>query len=114
MKNSTRTTIYNFLTGNAPVSEEEKLTAIREIEDEMAKEQSAKSAKIDEYAAAWKVVREVLTGTKSPLTVAEIYEKVKDELPANFAKGRVQYGITHQWAEEVVKIDGKPNTYRLK
>lgn len=114
MKNSTRTTIYNFLTGKAPVSEEEKLAVIREIEDEMTREQNAKSAKIDEYATAWEVVREVLAGTKSPLTVAEIYEEVKNDLPAGFAKGRVQYGMTHQWAEEVVKIDGKPNTYRLK
>ena len=114
MKNSTRTTIYNILTGKAPVSEEEKLTVIREIEDEMTKEANAKSAKIDEYTAAWEIVREALSNTKSPLTVAEIYEEVKNDLPTGFAKGRVQYGMTHQWAEEVVKIDGKPNTYRLK
>ena len=113
MKNSTRTTVYNFLTGK-PVSEEEKLAAIREIEDEMAREQNAKSAKVDEYTAAWEIVREALAGTKSPLTVAEIYEEVKDDLPEGFAKGRVQYGLTHQWTEEIVKIDGKPNTYRLK
>ena len=46
--------------------------------------------------------------------MAQIYEEVKNDLPTGFAKGRVQYGMTHQWAEEVVKIDGKPNTYRLK
>ena len=46
MKNSTRTTIYNILPGKVPVSEEEKLTAIREIEDEMTREQNAKAAKV--------------------------------------------------------------------
>lgn len=114
MKNSTRSTIYNILTGKAPVSEEEKLAVIREIEDEMAKEANAKATKNSEYETAWELIHEVLVSTKSPLTIAEIYEEVKENLPADFAKGKVQYGMTHQWAEEVVKIEGKPNTYRLK
>ena len=114
MKNSTRTTIYNILTGKAPVSEEEKLAVIREIEDEMAKEANAKVAKNTEYESAWELIREVLMSTKSPLTISEIYEEVKDSLPADFSKGKVQYGMTHQWAEMIVKIDGKPSTYRLK
>lgn len=112
MKNSTRATIYNILTGKAPVSEEEKLAAIRAIEDEMAKEANAKAEKAEGYTAAWNAVYEVLVSTKSPLTVAEIVERA--DLPEGFTKGQVQYGLGHQWAEDVVKIDGKPCTYRLK
>ena len=112
MKNAIRTTVYNVLTGKAPVSEEEKLAAIRAIEDEMAKEQEAKAGKNDAYAAAWEAVYEVLVKTKSPLTVAEIAERA--DLPDGFSRGQVQYGMTFTWRDNVVKIDGKPCTYRLK
>ena len=113
MKNSTRTTIYNILTGKE-TSEEAKLAVIREIEDEMTKEANAKATKNSEYETAWELVHEVLVSTKSPLTIAEIFEEVKGNLPTGFEKGKVQYGMTHQWKEQVVKIDGKPSTYRLK
>ena len=111
MKNSTRAIVYKVLTG-AEVSEEEKALAISEIETEMQKEVEEKQSKEDAYTSAWEAVHEVLQGTNSPLTVAEIAAKAK--LPEGFTKGQVQYGVTHQWADNLVKIVGKPNSYRLK
>lgn len=48
----------------------------------------------------------------SPATCGEIYDAIADELPEGVTKGKVQYALTHLWQDEIVKIDGKPNTYR--
>ena len=106
-------TAYDVMTGKA-TTEEARTAAIQAIEDELTKNAAAKAAKADEYAQAWDAVREVLAPSAGAMTVADIFAKVESELPVDFGKGKVQYGITHQWAGEVVKIDGKPCTYRLK
>lgn len=84
-----------------------------ELEAELNKGAVAKAEKAAGYEAAWDIVRGVFALTTSPLTVAEIFEQVEETLPEGFTKGKVQYGLTHQWADRVVKIEGKPNTYRL-
>jgi hypothetical protein len=114
MKLSTIRTAYDLLTGTATHTEEERLEVIQVFEDELTKNATAKAAKEDEYATAWDAVKEVLSGTTAPLTVADIYAKAEEKLPEGFGKGKVQYGMTHTWADKVVKIEGKPNTYRLK
>jgi len=48
----------------------------------------------------------------APATCGEIYEAIKDSLPEGITKGKVQYALTHLWQDEIVKIEGKPNTYR--
>ena len=48
------------------------------------------------------------------MTIAQLFEACKNELPEGFTKARVQYGITHQWAENVVKTEGKVNSYSLR
>ena len=49
-----------------------------------------------------------------PATVADIYGEAEKELPENFSKNRVSYGLTHQWADRVVKTEGKVNLYSVK
>ena len=46
-----------------------------------------------------------------PCTISELYEAVKDKLPAGFSKGKLQYAITQLWASELIKTEGKVNTY---
>ena len=83
-----------------------------EIVNELAKGEAKAQANRDLYAEAKSVVLGALSDT--PVTIGELYEEVKDELPEGFSKGKVQYALTRLWADEVVKIEGKVNTYTRK
>ena len=83
-----------------------------EIVAELAKGAEKAQANRDLYAQAKDIVLGVLSDT--PVTIGEIYEEVKDALPEGFSKGKVQYAITRLWADEVVKTEGKVNTYSRK
>ena len=110
MTNTTFRTIYEILTGKN-TNEEDKLSVIRAMEDEMAKEAEKTAAKVEAYDAIREAVFSVLT--TAPQTLNAIYEACKDKLPEGATKGQVQYGITRKWVSEIVKIEGKPNEYRL-
>lgn len=112
MKRTTIQSLVSYLNGETI----DNLDTIKaELEAELNKSATAKAEKDAAYDAAWEAVRSVLTLTTAPLTVAEITEEAVDDdrLPDGFGKGRILYGLNHQWADRVVKIEGKPNTYRL-
>lgn len=110
MKLSTIKSLVSYLNG-ATI---DNLDAIKaELEAELNKNAEAKAAKDATYDATWEVVREVLAMTTAPLTVAEIFEQVEANLPEGFTKGQLVYALNHQWPGRVVRIEGKPNTYRL-
>ena len=110
MRIATLKSLVSFLNGEAV----ENIDAIKaEIEAEINKGAVAKAEKAAGYDAAWDAVREAFAQTTAPLTVAEIFEQAEANLPDGFTKGKVQYGLTHNWADKIVKIEGKPNTYRL-
>lgn len=110
MKNETIRTIYDILTGTN-TNETDKLAVIRELEDSFAREAEKAAAKVETYDAIHEAVFSVLS--TRPQTISAIYEACKDKLPEGVGKGQVQYGITRKWASEIVKIEGKPNEYRL-
>ena len=89
---------------------------IKDIRDEIVAELNKGAEKAqanrDLYEQAKDVVLSALSDT--PATIAEIYEEVKGNLPEGFSKGKVQYAITRLWADEVVKTEGKVNTYTRK
>ena len=89
-----------------------------EVMDDLRKELNrgaeAKAKKASEYDTAKEVVFATLRSAGTPVTVAEIFEDCKGNLPEGFTKARVQYGLTHQWADEVVKTEGKVNSYSLR
>ena len=64
------------------------------------------------YEQAKPIVLGVLTDM--PMTIGEIYEGIENELPEGFTKGKVQYAITRLWADEIVKTEGKVNSYSRK
>ena len=110
MRIATMKSLVSFLNGEAV----ENIAEIKaELEAELNKGAVAKAEKAAGYDAAWDAVHEVFAQTTAPLTVAEIFEAVEANLPDGFTKGKVQYGLTHNWADKIVKIEGKPNTYRL-
>lgn len=110
MKRNTIQSLVSYLNGET-VTNLDEIKA--ELEAELNKGAEVKAAKDATYDAAWDIVRGVLTMTTAPLTAAEITEEAAAKLPDGFGKGRVLYGLNHQWADYVVKIEGKPNTYRL-
>ena len=110
MKRTTLVSLFNYLNGET-ITNLDEIKA--ELETELNKGAVAKAAANAAYDAAWEIVRSVLAMTTAPLTVAEIVEEAESRLPDGFGKGRVLYGLNHQWADQVVKIEGKPNTYRL-
>ena len=49
-------------------------------------------------------------------TAKELYENNSDVLPADFTAAKVQYILSHEMKDEVVKTEakGKPNVYKMK
>ncbi len=89
---------------------------IKDVRDEIVAELSKGAEKAqanrDLYAQAHDVVMGALSAT--PVTIGELYDEIADALPDGFSKGKVQYAITRLWADEVVKTEGKVNTYSRK
>ena len=109
MKKATLKSLVSYLNG-------ETVTNLDEIRDELVAELNKGEAKAqanrDLYAEAKDIVLNALSDT--PVTIGELYDEVKGDLPEGFSKGKVQYAITRLWADEVVKTEGKVNTYTRK
>ena len=84
--------------------------AVDEMKAELAKNEAKAQANRDLYAAAHDVV--VGTLSDKPMTMAELWEAVKDAVPEGMSKSKVQYALRELWAAEVVKIEGKVNEYK--
>ncbi len=111
MTKNTMTTIYAAL---STIDFENKDTVMAELEKELNRGQAEREAKAQAYEAAWDAICSVFALTSTPLTVAEIFEQAEGDLPEGFTKGKVQYGLTHNWADRVTKTEGKVNTYSMK
>ena len=101
--------------GSDTIRKQIPLTEIRdEIEAELSKGAEKAQANRDLYASAHDIVMNGLRVAGQPVTIGELYDEIADELPEGFSKGKVQYAITRLWADEVVKTEGKVNTYSVK
>lgn len=89
---------------------ENKDAIMAEISAELNKGAEIKAMKNAEYESVKDIILNGLSET--PATITELYESIKDALPENFSKSRVQYAVTRLFTDEIVKIEGKPNTYR--
>jgi hypothetical protein len=109
MKKSTMQSLVSYLNGEAV----DNIAEIKaEIEAELAKGAEKAQANRDLYAQAKGIVLGALSET--PVTIGELYDEIANDLPEGFSKGKVQYAITRLWADEVVKTEGKVNTYSRK
>ena len=80
-----------------------------ELEAELTKGQARKDATTTAYAEMWEAVRQALADAVAPVTAQEIADET------GLARGKIVYGLTHSWADEVVKdTSGKSTTYALK
>lgn len=107
MKNTTYATVYNFLKTNGFDNAE----ILAEFEKELNRDREAKREKEALYAKAKTVVLAVMD---APATTAEIFDAVEAKLPEGFTKGMMRYAIAHLWKDEIVKTEGKVNTYQRK
>lgn len=86
---------------------EEILEALRA---ELTRNADKKQANLDAYESIHELVVSNLAET--PCTCGELYEAIASELPTDMTRAKVQYALNHLWQDEIVKIAGKPNTYR--
>ena len=83
---------------------------LAELDKEINKGAEAKAKNAEAYASIHDIVVGALSAV--PVTVAELWEAIEDEVPEGITKGKVQYALTHLWGDEIVKVEGKPNGYR--
>ena len=112
MKKNTITALYNYFVKNDDTID--LSAAVEDIRAEYEKSAAKASAKMDAYEQAKPIVLSAITGVA--LTVKDIFTTCENDLPEGFTANKVQYGLLHYWADEVVKIDnGKaPFTYQVK
>ena len=106
MKKATLVAIKDALTGYGYMDSE----VLSELNREITRGEEAKAKNAETYEGIHDLVIGVLSDT--PATCAEIFEQIETELPSGMGKGKVQYALNHLWQDEIVKIEGKPNTYR--
>lgn len=105
MKKNTLATIRTALTelgyDNAEV--------LAELDAELSKDQAKKDATAAAYAGMWERIKQALTDAAAPVTAQEIANET------DLSRGKIVYGLTNLWADEVVKdTSGKSTTYALK
>ena len=109
MKKATLSTIYSALLDAGYESTD---PIMEEISKELNRGEAEKAKNAELYEQAKPIVLGALSD--KPATISEIYDEVASELPDGFSKGKVQYAITRLWADEVVKTEGKVNSYSRK
>ena len=80
-----------------------------EITAELNKGAEKAEANRNLYEQAKGIVIGALSDT--PVTLAELYEEVKNDLPMGFTRNKVQYALSHYWESEVKVTKGKVNAY---
>jgi len=105
MKKVTIETLVAYLNGET-VTNLDEIKA--ELEAELNKGKAQKEANQTIYAEIHDAVINALTSTENPVTAQELADET------GYPKGKIVYGLSHYWGEEIEKIEGKVNTYTLK
>ena len=111
MKKSTMMSLVSYLNG-ATIDNLDEIKAELEAELNRGAEKAQKNREL--YDSVKAIVFEGLRLIGVPVTIADLYEEIKDNLPEGFGKSKVQYAVTRLWADEIVKTEGKVNTYSLR
>lgn len=105
MKKSTIQTLVSYLTEK---NDESMSEILAELSAELEKGQAKADANRKAYAEMHDAVMEVLRSATLPVTAQEIAEET------GISRGKIVYGLTHLWSDEIVKTEGKVSTYALK
>ena len=109
MKKVTMNAILNLI---ANIDTDEANAVRAEVTAELNKGAEEKARNAELYDNAKAVVMDELAVATEAVTIGELYEAVEDKLPEGFTKGKLQYAVTRLWKDEIVRIEGKVNTYR--
>ena len=107
MKKATMNTILSLI---ATIDTPEAEATRAELKAELNRGAEKADANRKLYDSARDIVLNVIPEA-TPVTVAEIFEAVESELPSGFTKAKVQYALGHYWNDDVVKHEGKVNSY---
>ena len=98
-------TIVNYIDTN-------NISELAEVRNELVAELAKGKAKAEAnrviYDEIHDAVIKVLKSATAPVTAQELADET------GYAKGKIVYGLTNYWTDEVEKIEGKTNTYTLK
>ena len=83
-----------------------------ELTAELNKGEAVKAENAKLYESAKSIVMDELGKATEAVTIGELYDAVADALPEGFTKGKLQYAVTRLWTADIVRIEGKVNTYR--
>ena len=109
MKKATLETIRTALTDLGYADAD----VLAELDAELNKGAEEKAARAAAYAGIHDVVVDNLTET--PVSLTDLWPEIEGEVTAKgMTKHNVQYALNNLWQDEIVKIVGKPNTYRRK
>ena len=106
-----KATMYTILTLIATIDTPEAQTVRDELNAELNKGAELKAQNDALYNEAKAVVMDELSKATEAVTIGELYDAVADQLPEGFTKGKLQYAMTRLWKDELVKTEGKVNTY---
>ena len=104
MKKVTLIAIKNALTGYGYMDSE----VLSELNREITRGDAQKEANQAAYVKIHDAVIKALTSAENPVTAQELADET------GYPKGKIVYGLSHYWGEEIEKIEGKVNTYTLK
>lgn len=108
MKKATLETIRTALTTLGYDNEE----VMAELNAELNKGAEERAARANLYESIHSLIVDNLSAT-TPMTCSELFAEIEDEVTAKgMTRHNVQYALNNLWSEEIVKISGKPNSYR--
>ena len=108
MKKATLETIRTALTDLGY----ENTEILAELDAELNKGAEEKAARAAAYEGIHSLIVDNLDPT-TPVTCADLFGEIEAEVVAKgMTRHNVQYALNNLWQDEIVKIAGKPNTYR--
>ena len=82
-----------------------------ELTAELNKGAEEKAARAAAYEGIHNIIVDNLTET--PVSLTDLWPEIEGDITAKgMTKHNVQYALNNLWQDEIVKIVGKPNTYR--
>ena len=107
MKKATMNSILSLI---ASIDSPEAEAVRAELNAELNKGAEEKARNAELYSSAKSIVMDELSDT--PVTISELWDALADKLTeAGFTKGKLQYAVTRLWKDEIVRTEGKVNTY---
>lgn len=108
MKKATLETIRTALTDFGY----ENAEVMAELDAELNKGAAEKAARAEAYEGIHSLIVDNLDPV-TPVTCADLFGEIEADVTAKgMTRHNVQYALNNLWQDEIVKIAGKPNTYR--